>query len=517
MEQEMQLYYSLQEMVKSINDKNVLAEADRQLKLVEDRHPELIRSMMGYVPAIEEEQAHDDSFTACVLGSEGHALVHLLEYLYPNANIIWVTNSKTNVEEYSLAIDWLFVAESVVKEEGFLKSTLKHWSCAVKTYGKCCFIYDKAKRDQDFYCQINIAGFRIKNAYTNDLVTIENIDTSREGEKKPSRFRKIYVACLGSMKTGGPELMHQLVQRLNTLYGNAEIVYMNPQREYRCCHPEFLHYVAGHITSLEGIEDQQGNVMIVPEIWSTACDMNWQMDLYFWWLSVDNFVAPLKKAFEDTADDRFLPEKYIEGMQKTVKLHMVQSEYARDYIMRNGVPAEKICHLGDYVSQQYLDQEQMAGCRKKEDIVLYNPKKGKAFVEKLVELAPDIRWTPIQNMTTEQVVELLQRSKVYIDFGDHPGKDRLPREAAISGCVVITGKRGSAAFQEDVSIPEKYKLSEECNTYEDVIEMIYKCLADYNVCTLEFEEYRAKIRTEKQEFFREIEEIFGGINGAGLY
>ena len=33
--------------------------------------------------------------------------------------------------------------------------------------------------------------------------------------------------------------------------------------------------------------------------------------------------------------------------------------------------------------------------------------------------------------------------QVYIDFGHHPGQDRLPREAVQCGCVVITGTRGS--------------------------------------------------------------------------
>lgn len=56
----------------------------------------------------------------------------------------------------------------------------------------------------------------------------------------------------------------------------------------------------------------------------------------------------------------------------------------------------------------------------------------------------------------------MSKSKVYIDFGNHPGKDRIPREAAISGCIVITGKRGAAAFAEDVCIPETYKFDESC-------------------------------------------------------
>jgi len=34
-------------------------------------------------------------------------------------------------------------------------------------------------------------------------------------------------------------------------------------------------------------------------------------------------------------------------------------------------------------------------------------------------------------------------------------------EAAILGCRVIIGKRGSAAFHEDVSIPEEYKFAKD--------------------------------------------------------
>lgn len=61
-------------------------------------------------------------------------------------------------------------------------------------------------------------------------------------------------------------------------------------------------------------------------------------------------------------------------------------------------------------------------------------------------MAQDLRWVPLIGMTTEEMRSCMSKSKVYIDFGNHPGKDRIPREAAISGCIVITGKRGAAAF-----------------------------------------------------------------------
>ena len=45
----------------------------------------------------------------------------------------------------------------------------------------------------------------------------------------------------------------------------------------------------------------------------------------------------------------------------------------------------------------------------------------------------------------------------YIDFGPHPGMDRLPREAALAGCIVITNREGAAAHDEDVPLPPEYK------------------------------------------------------------
>ena len=75
-------------------------------------------------------------------------------------------------------------------------------------------------------------------------------------------------------------------------------------------------------------------------------------------------------------------------------------------------------------------------------------------------LANDINWVPLQNMTRSELVNVMRVAKVFVDFGYHPGKDRLPRECAANGCCVITGMRGSANYFEDVPIPSKYKFDE---------------------------------------------------------
>ena len=63
-------------------------------------------------------------------------------------------------------------------------------------------------------------------------------------------------------------------------------------------------------------------------------------------------------------------------------------------------------------------------------------------------------------MTSKEVQELLSKCKVYIDFGHFPGKDRVPREAAMCNCCIITGKYGASNFTEE-------KLFGDCFETED--------------------------------------------------
>ena len=131
-------------------------------------------------------------------------------------------------------------------------------------------------------------------------------------------------------------------------------------------------------------------------------------------------------------------------------INAFQSEYAQWWLHEHHFP--NIVPLKDYINTDHCTFDESS---KKEDIVLYNPKKGMEFTQKLISAAPDIKWVPLQGMSREQLIEVLKKAKIYIDFGYHPGKDRLPRECVMNGWCVITGMRGAAAFFGDVAIPEK--------------------------------------------------------------
>ena len=97
----------------------------------------------------------------------------------------------------------------------------------------------------------------------------------------------------------------------------------------------------------------------------------------------------------------------------------------------------------------------------------------------------------------------MRTAKVYIDFGYHPGKDRIPREAAMCGCCVITNRRGSARNDIDVPIPPEFKFDVPYKM-DDIYGCITRCFNDFEDQTRKFDSYRAWIADEKRRFDEEV-------------
>jgi hypothetical protein len=197
----------------------------------------------------------------------------------------------------------------------------------------------------------------------------------------------------------------------------------------------------------------------------------------------------------------------IKELQK-VDYHLVQSYYAKDFVEKHNI--RHVLYLSDYINDTYINNLNKVDISKKQNIVCYNPKKGKQFTEQIIKKASklNIKFVPIINMSNDQVRDLLTKAKVYIDFGNHPGKDRFPREAAVSMCCVITGQKGSANFYDDVKIPSKYKFKDKKKNIEAIVKQIEFCVNSYETSINDFKIYREYIMSEKEYFKQCIENIF---------
>lgn len=324
----------------------------------------------------------------------------------------------------------------------------------------------------------------------------------------------IYVLCPAYVKTGGTELLHQLVGELKAQGKNADIVYTEIDAQHPGIHPAFLEYT-DHFLREEEILDKEENILVFPEIYCEKIEQYHHLKIYIWWLSVDNYRV--HNSFADRKEANgfwracaaLLRGKIRDktALVKRADLHLCQSYYAADYVTSLGIPKEQTAYLSDYVNDAYLSVDSTE--EEREDVVLYNPKKGAAFTAALRECAPEFHWVPLIGMSTQEVRRRMRTGKVYIDFGNHPGKDRIPREAAVSGCIVITGKRGSAGFAEDVRIPERYKFDEKQAEKQEIVTLIADCMAHYEEHEKEFADYRTYIRGERKQFRCDVRRIFG--------
>ena len=297
--------------------------------------------------------------------------------------------------------------------------------------------------------------------------------------------KTVYVVSPAYFKTGGTELAHQLVWLYNQNGICAKMAYLEAKKHEEPLNPAFCKYIQEWCT-FESIEDAKNNIVILPEI-HTELVLNFKnAHVLIWWMSVDNYLDEvsffaLKKhmgflrSIKCTLFNGMLKEKKLKekGVYQA-EMHLYQSEYAKQFLqaknLTNAFP------LSDYINDLYFQNDDQVERR---DVVLYNPRKGYRFTKKIINKSPQFNWVALEHLSTEEVVTLLRSSKVYIDFGNHPGKDRFPREAAISGCCIITGRRGAAGNSIDISINEKYKFNDIVKNIPLIIDLISKCLIDF--------------------------------------
>lgn len=295
---------------------------------------------------------------------------------------------------------------------------------------------------------------------------------------------KILILSPASYATGGVELLHQLCHEMNKHDGiDAQMYYYNGERNPNPQPKEYERYGCKWVTRLH---PQFEGVLVFPEILanSVADSRYRKYKKVIFWESVDNYF-------------RFYPPKeYFRFTEIQDVIHLSQSYYATSFLLDLGLDP---FYIGDYLDDDFFDQSEEEYVRMSG--VLYNPKKGVEFTRKLIEyMNGAASFVPIENMSRDEVIRLMRKSKLYIDFGDHPGKDRLPREAAMCGCCIITGRNGAAGDGLDVPIGDLNKFTRWEQSLPQIMSRIMEILDDYDNQSKAFDGYRKSISLEKKQF-----------------
>ncbi|WP_052326013.1 hypothetical protein [Pectobacterium brasiliense] len=313
-------------------------------------------------------------------------------------------------------------------------------------------------------------------------------------------FNKVIVCCPGNIVTGGPELLHQFVNEARSLGVDASIMYYPFTKEF-ATPTAYSHYDI-KVTSYNSA-DFNKSIIILPEVATKFIKLFPLNSICVWWLSVDNYFPQttnkLNKYIRNFVSVGIGRKSSLSTIKKCINLS--QSEYASLFLLEKGIISTKIT---DYLNKTHL--ENIYNINDKKDIIVFNPKKGFEVTRKLIENNPDLTFIPIENMNAEDVRALLRKSKIYIDFGNHPGKDRLPREAAMAGCCIITGVKGSASNDIDISIPKRFKFDDKTSVdnelFRHVVEDVF---LDFKTVYDAYEPYREQIRSEPDVFKSQVE------------
>lgn len=354
-----------------------------------------------------------------------------------------------------------------------------------------------------------------------------------------NKIKKIYILAPSKTYTGGPEALHQLAFTIKnkTKYKNVSMYYL-PHSTSSSIHLNFKKY---KLPVAKKIKDSADNLLISGELYGDIKFLqNYKkIKKAIWWLSFDNYLLSLFKSknniitqkiikipfkiinlfnfctnyfygnyiFFDYLKDIYLKNRFFNYLSfENISYHFTQSSYAKKILEDNKY---KTFNISDYLNNDFFKNKYNKSI--KENIVTYNKTKSTNFMKLIIKENTSIKFVPLKNLSKKEMIDILKKSKIYLDFGTHPGKDRIPREAAILGNCVLVNKKGSAKNKYDVAIPSEFKFNERYQDIKKINYKINKIFLNYESEYKKFSSYISKIKKEEKIFVNQVKSFFTSV------
>lgn len=300
---------------------------------------------------------------------------------------------------------------------------------------------------------------------------------------------KILALCPGNLATGGTEGIHKLISELGK-YAETGIVYVNGEQ------PEaFKEY---HCKSVKKVPADFDGWLIIPEVWANDV-IKYKCKVAVLWQGIDvyNWHTPIPDR------GKFLQRKDV--------LHITMSEYGLEHLKKLGLQPVKI---PDLINEDFYNQSES---KNRNDLVLFNPTQAKMTLFQEIVMARantelGIKFMPLAGYTREALKAIMQHSKLYIDFGAFSGRERMPREAVMCGCCIITSTNGTAGYYEDNKIPDAYKFKITPENIDKAIKKIKDVLKDYEHCRPDFSAYEMALRYDRKIYPEQVRSLYAIFN-----
>jgi hypothetical protein len=307
------------------------------------------------------------------------------------------------------------------------------------------------------------------------------------------------VVAPTDLVSGGPESLHQLVDAIRRRGARAFISYHPFGKGAQIPEP-----YQGYDLERADPEDAAGNLVVIPE---SATGLVWEFQhatKAVWWLSVDNFFGPRPDSDEDyrrsvdtfeTRTAKGEPTGRPTWAELASVLNWSQSAYSSAFLKsRELVPIA-------FPTTLNADFRRPPSRHGRRDVIAFNPKKGADVTARLMRRFPSFEWLPLTGLSRDGMREALETVKLYADFGFHPGRERIPQEAAMCGACVVTGRRGAAGYHADVPLPRLHRIDERLPWFEVQFGYVVRSIfRDFERKTLQLDSYRADILATADAF-----------------
>lgn len=356
---------------------------------------------------------------------------------------------------------------------------------------------------------------------------------------------RIYLVAPAGHYTGGPTAIFQLSYYLKKYFDiPVSVAFINVRDGESPVHPNYKKYEVPW-TLFSRIRDEEENLVIVPETLTWLLNRFKKVRKAIYWLAVDNFF--LSRYFNRRMKTLYfykdvlaywlryrhlsrhigndvrhyiscaeaynaLKDPGLRDFLSNIDLHIAQSIYAKNFLLKLGLTEKRVFLLREPLEEEFIYTD--VNIRNKRDVVAFNARKAFSITYEAVsiikKIVRNVKIIPLLNVGKDGMLRLLSLSKVFIDIGLHPGRDRPPREAGALSNVVIVNKSGGCYHFEDCPIPRRWIIPCQKIACRDanphiIAELTANAIENYQQIIEEFRDFRNHVKLEPESFIKDIE------------
>ncbi|MDH5546852.1 MAG: hypothetical protein OEZ43_14765 [Gammaproteobacteria bacterium] len=339
-----------------------------------------------------------------------------------------------------------------------------------------------------------------------------------------SKFKNIVICCPGDVLiSGGVNSLHNLCRTLSLIGYDASMYYLNPKEEII----QSDYYLAYKVKRCTDLADDPETLFVVPETlvpfllqFHHAGKMIYWLGLLFYF-KTPSWSPPFNIKFFRT----FIKCKSyfgyssgaIENMQRKLNeyakshldiwngevFHLSNSYFVGDYCREKGA---KTWVLHNPIRDEFYT-EQVLPLREK--LILFGPHTQPAWISRAKRLLPGFQIIKLRKLPSSTVFDLMSKAMVFVEIGIFSGRDRMPREAAMRGCVVLVNNRGTAGNDKDYLLESNYRIDE--NKVDQILETLSVIVNNYNTHFEKQSSFRNSLISERNNFRINTDNIFSSL------